>query len=78
MRVMAAAFGIVAAVATVAILIAICSIESLNNELMTTRKHVTFLEQKVRLMEGDIERHDEIMVTYQFFNEHWTKEMKGE
>lgn len=41
-------------------------------------KHVIQLELEVKQYEQDVLNHEDIMRTYQFFNERWTKEMKGE
>mgnify|MGYP006988895633 CR=1 FL=1 len=36
------------------------------------------LQQRIEQLESRAHYYDEIMVTYQFFNEHWTETMKGE
>lgn len=77
-EVVSAAFAIVATAAVVGLLVCILQIEGYKTELQSVTRHVTDLEEQVKLLEGDVLRHDDIMVTYQFFNEHWTKEMKGE
>lgn len=36
------------------------------------------LQQRIEQLESRAHYYDEVMVTYQFFNEHWTAEMCGE
>lgn len=36
------------------------------------------VKRDIALLSAVIQKHDEIMVTYQFFNEHWDALMRGE
>lgn len=77
-EIVACCFAIIAAISSCAFLICSTKYCSLVNEQQAASAHIVELEQKIREHEVMINAHEDIMLTYQFFNEHWTKEMKGE
>lgn len=51
---------------------------ALVGERKNTEEQVQQLQAQIDNLAGRVKAHDEIMATYEFFNEHWTATMKGE
>lgn len=62
---------------TLAILTLLSSL-SLLKEKGDRRAEVQQLQEQIDNLATRVKMHDEIMATYEFFNEHWTATMKGE
>ena len=69
--IVAVMLSVICMVLCVTLVIGVAQYMNLSDRLAKTERKYDELERKV-------ERHDEIMLTYEFFNEKWTSAMKGE
>ena len=51
---------------------------ALVSERRNTDEQIQQLQEQIDNLAGRVKAHDEIMATYEFFNEHWSAELKGE